>query len=144
VTFIEVHINEDESTLEKLIRDAHTSLCDLGEWSESWGAPCRALATFRFGRIIVWRGRMFQQLEFSPGGNPPTEENPVPDDEKIFRLWNLPAERARMQVGSMRGEVFTIPLEPDEEPAARIKEGGRCGSEYLIRPFHYSDYHRDA
>jgi hypothetical protein len=122
MTLIEVHHNEDQSGLEKLVRDAYSSI----------GYPER-LPSFRFGRVIVWQGRMFQQLEV-----------PIRFEDWIFRLWTLPSDRARVQVGSMRGEVFTTPPEVDGEPTARVKEGGRCGREYLVRPFHCSDYDRDA
>jgi len=123
MTFIEVHINEDQSALEKLVRDAYSSI----------GYP-KDLPRFRFGRVIVWRCRMFLQLEIS-----------LEFEDWIFRLWTLPADRARVQVGSFRREVFTTPPEAEGEPAARIKEGGRCGREYkMVRPFHYSEYARDA
>jgi hypothetical protein len=72
---------------------------------------------------------MFQQLEIS-----------LEFEDQIFRLWTLPADRTRVEVGSMRGEVFTTRPEAECEAAARIKEGGRCGREYLVRPFHCSDY----
>jgi hypothetical protein len=129
VTFIEVHINEDLSALEKIIRDAYASL---------WAKHSPHLARFRFGRVIVWQGRMFQHLEFSQKPHSLTEENPIPDGEKVFVLWNLP--RARIQVGSMRSAVFTTPPEAEGEPAARIKESGKCEPEYLVSPFCYSDY----
>ena len=122
MTFVEVHVNEDQSALEKLLRDAYSSI----------GFP-EELPSFRFGRVIVWQGRMFQQLEIS-----------LEFEDRILRLWTLPADRARIQIGSIRGEVFTTPPEVEGEPAARIKEGGRCGREYMVRPIHYSDYDRDA
>ena len=121
MTFIEVHVNEDQSALEKLVREAYSSI----------GYPMD-LPGFRFGRIIVWQGRMFQQLEIS-----------LEFEDWIYRLWSLPADRARVQVGSIRGEVFTTPPEAEGELAARIKEGGKCGREYLVRPFHCSDYDHD-
>src|SRR5687767_423978 len=105
MTFIEVHLNEDQSALERLVRDAYSSI----------GFP-KELPSFRFGRVIVWQGRMFQQLEI-----------PVEFEDWIFRLWTLPADRARAQVGSFRCGVFTTPPEVEGEPAARISEGGRCG-----------------
>ena len=122
MTFIQVDVNEDESALERLLRDAYSSI----------GFP-QELPSFRFGRVIVWQRRMFQQLEIS-----------LEFEDSIFRLWTLPAERARVQIGSFRGEVFTTPPEVGGEPAARVKEGGRCGREYMVRPFHYLDYDRDA
>ena len=122
MTLIEVHVNEDQSGLEQLVRDAYSSI----------GYP-ETLPSFQFGRVIIWQGRMFQQLEIS-----------LKFEDLIFGLWNLPADRTRVQVGSMRGEVFTTPPEAGCEPAARIKEGGRCGREYLVRPFHCSGYDRDA
>ena len=122
MTFVEVHVNEEQSALEKLLRDAYSSS----------GFPDE-LPGFRFGRVIVWQGRMFQQLEI-----------PIEFEDRILRLWTLPADRARIQVGSIRGEVFTTPPEVGGEPSARIIEGGRCGREYMVRPIHYSDYDRDA
>ena len=122
MTFIEVHCDEDYSALEKLVREAYSAI----GWPED-------LPSFRFGRIIVWQGRMFQQLEIATAF-----------EDRIFDLWPLPADRARVQVGSMRGELFTTPPEAEGEPAARMKEGGRCGRSYSIQPFIYSDYDRDA
>jgi hypothetical protein len=122
MTFVEVHVNEDYPVLEKLLRDAYSSI----------GFP-EELPSFRFGRVIVWQGRMFQQLEIS-----------LEFEVRILHFCTLPADRARVQVGSIRGVVFTTPPEVEGEPAARIKEGGRCGREYMVRPFHYSDYDRDA
>lgn len=122
MTFIEVHISEDQSRLEKLIRDAYSSV----------GYP-EGLPSFRFGRLIVWQGRMFQQLEIS-----------LQFEDRIFRMGTLPADRTRVQVGSIRGEVFTTPPDSVGEPAARVQEGGGCGREYLVRPFHCSDYDHDA
>jgi hypothetical protein len=115
--FIEVRVDDDHALLEPLVREAHRTT----------GFP-EVLPNFRFGRVIVWQGRMFQQLETSPEA-----------EDWIFRLCTLPAGRAKVQVGSIRGEVFTTPPEVEGEPAARIKEGGRCGREYMVRPFHYSD-----
>jgi hypothetical protein len=117
VTFIEVHINEDQHVLETLIRDAYTSIYQ------------ETLPSFRFGRVIVWQGRLFQQLEIA-----------LEYEDSLLRAWTLPRDRARIQVGSVRGEVFTTPPEAEGEPAARIKEGGRCGQEYTVKPFHYSAY----
>jgi hypothetical protein len=122
MTLIEVHVNEDYSELEQLVRDAYSSI----------GYP-QTLPSFRFGRVIIWEGRMFQQVEIS-----------IEYEDLIFRLGNLPANRTRVQVGSTRGEVFTTPPEAECGPAARIKEGGRCGREYLVRPFYCSDYDRVA
>src|SRR5688572_30565397 len=102
MTFIEVHLNEDESILEQLIRDAYTSVYQ------------EAAPRVGFGRVIVWRGRMFQQMKL-----------PIEYEDGVFRSWTLPTDRARVQVGSMRGEVFTTPPEANGELAARIKEGGR-------------------
>jgi hypothetical protein len=122
MTLIEVHVNEDHPELKQLVRDAYSSI----------GYP-QTLPSFRLGRVIIWQGRMFQQVEIS-----------IECEDLIFRLWNLPVNRARIQVGSMRGEVFSTPPQAECEPAARIKEGGRCGREYLVRPFYCSDYDRVA
>ena len=121
MTLIEVHVNEDPREVEQLVREAYSS---IGYREE--------LPKFGLGRVIVWQDRMLQQLEL-----------PVKFEDRIFSLWNLPVGRTRVQIGSMQGEVFTSPPENAGEPAARIKEGGRCGREYLVRPFHYSDYGYD-
>lgn len=125
MTFIEVQINEDLPALEKLLREA-SQLMYLVD-----------LPKFCFGRVIVWQGRMFQELELKV-------DSPFEWENRLFKTWSLPSDRARVQIGSVRGEVFTIPPEKDGESAARIKEGGRCGREYLVRPFYYSDYDREA
>ena len=122
MTFIEVQINEDGQALEKLIGDAYMSVYQ------------EAPPSFRFGRIIVWKGRLFQELQF------PNSSDAFNLEDRIFRAWTLPDDRARMQVGSIQGEVFTTPPDAGGEPAARVKEAGRCGREYAVRPFHYSDF----
>lgn len=126
MTFIEVQLNEDQSVLEKLIRNAYMSIYQ------------EALPRVSFGRVIVWRGRMFQQLELSNDSSALEYEN------RVFRCWNLPADRTSVQVGSFQGEVFTSPPEAKGELAARIHEAGRCGREYLVRPFDYTDYDHEA
>jgi hypothetical protein len=126
VTFIEVHLNEDQSVLEKLIRDAYMSI-----YQEALPSVC-------FGRVIVWRGRMFQQLELSD------DSNALEFEDRVFRCWNLPADRTRVQLGSIQGEVFTSPPEAKGEPAARIHEAGRCGREYMVKPLHSTDYDHEA
>ena len=126
MTFIEVHSNEDESALEKLIGDAYRAIYR------------QAPPSVRFGRVIVWKGRMFQELHLPKGADSFSHA------DRIFRSWNLPDDRARMQIGSTRGEVFTMPPDAGDELTARIKEGGRCGKEYVVRPFHYSDYRDEA
>jgi len=118
MTLIEVHLNEDQPTLEKLVRGAYSAI----------GFP-EELPGFRFGRVIVWQGRLFQQLEIS-----------LEFEDRIFGLWTLPADRARVQVGSTRGAVFTTPPEVAGQLSARFQEGGRCGRAYRVNPFHYSDY----
>jgi hypothetical protein len=127
VTLIEVHINEDESRLGKLIKDSYTAIYQ------------QALPNVAFGRVIVWNGRMFQELK-PPNG---TDPDFISYEDRLLHCWNLPRDRARMQLGSVRGEIFTTPPETGNELAARIKEGGRCGKEYMVRPFRYYDYHCD-
>ena len=124
MTFIEVNPKEDSSVLGLLIKDAHMAIYQ------------DALPDVHFGRIIVWEGRMFRQLEFSSG------PNGLEYEERIFRTWKLP--RARVMAGSVEGAVFTTPAEARGEPAARIQEGGRCGREYMVKPFYYSDYEAEA
>jgi hypothetical protein len=128
VTFIEVHVNEDQSVLEQLIRDAYKSIYQ------------KAPPSVRFGRVIVWSGRMFQQLELSTDSNAHAFEY----EDRVFRCWSLPDDRARVQVGSIQGDVFTTPPEAKGELAARIKEGGRCGRVYMVKPFQYSDFHHES
>lgn len=126
MTFIEVHINEDLSELEKAIRD----VCESYFPDD---VPEKYLPGIRFGRVIVWQGRMFQQVDI-----------PLAYEDRIFNdAWRLRPGRARIQVGSIRGKVFTTPPQAGDEPAARIVEGGRCGQSYVVRPFHYSDYDRE-
>lgn len=122
MTFIEVHINEDLAALEKAVRE----ICESCFPDD---VPEKQLPGFRFGRVIVWQGRMFQQVEIS-----------IAHEDRIFSdLWRLTPGRARIQVGSMRGEVFTTPPEAGDEPAARVVEGGRCAPSYMARPFHCLD-----
>ena len=97
MTFIEVQVNEDQSALERVVRDAYSSI-----------GYQEGLPSLQFARVIVWQGRMFQQVEIS-----------LEFEDRIFGLWSLPADRARVQVGSIRGEVFTTPPEAEGEPALR-------------------------
>src|SRR5207244_2413426 len=53
-------------------------------------------------------------------------------EDRVFRCWSLPTDRTRVQVGSIQGEVFTSPPEAKGGLAARIKEAGRCGREYVV------------
>jgi hypothetical protein len=122
--FIEVHFNEDQRALEKLVLDAY-----MGQWAQVQPGP----PPLGFGRVILWSGRMFQELQIPKGLESCAFE------DLLFKCSSLP--RARMQVGSMSGEVFTTPPENEDELAARICEGGRCGREYMVRPFHYGDFH---
>ena len=57
MTFIEVHVNENGLALEKLIGDAYMSLYQ------------ETPPSLRFGRIIVWKERMFQELQFPKGSD---------------------------------------------------------------------------
>ena len=116
MAFIEIHPNEDQARLAELIRSAYISL---------YGEEPAAL---HLGRVIAWQDRVFQQLETLD----------LEYEERLFKTWKL--SRARVQVGSVVGEVFTTPAQANGEPAARIKEADRCGREYLVKPFYYSDY----
>ncbi len=128
MTFIEVHLNEDQPALEKLVLESYMA---------NWAQVQPGLTPLGFGRVILWCGRMFQELQVPKGS-----ESFVIED-RLFHCFSLP--RARMQLGSMRGEVFTTPPESDSghDLTARICEGGRCGREYVVRPFHYGDFHRE-
>jgi hypothetical protein len=128
MTFIEVHANEEAAGLEKLIKDAFIAVYAA--------TPPRV----GFGRVIVWKGRMFQELQLSKKPDAPRGSY----EDSILNCWRLPHERARLQLGSMQGEVFTSPPEAGAELAARIREGGRCGREYVVRSFRYYDYHGDT
>ena len=127
MTFIEVHTGEDVPALRKIIK---------GAYAETYR---QKLPTVRFGRVILWSGRMFQELKL-PKQNAPDLSS---YEDKLLRCWKLPENRARMQLGSMRGEVFTTPPETGDELSARIREGGRCGREYVVRAFQYCDFHRE-
>jgi hypothetical protein len=122
MTFIEVHPNEDKSELKEVMCDAYAALYR------------QAPPNIGFAQAIAWHGRIFQEVQLPKGPNAFEHEN------EIFYCWNLPDDRARIQVGSMRGEVFTTPPEAASELSARVHEAGRCGKEYVVRPFHYSDY----
>ena len=126
MTFVEVHANEDELVLEKLIKDAYAAI-----WRQ-------ALPSVGFGRVIIWNGRMFQEWRFPNGAAFFSYE------DRVLRCWKLPGDRGRMQIGSIRGEVFTTPPQAGDKLAARVKEGGRCGKEYMVTPFEYYDYHSDS
>jgi len=126
MTFIEVHFNEDQRALEKLILDSY---------SAQWGQVEPCLPPLGFGRVILWSGRMFQELHLPKG------PQSCKFEDLLFRCFSLP--RAKMLVGSMTGEVFTTPPETEDELAARVCEGGRCGREYTVRPFHYGDFHNE-
>jgi hypothetical protein len=115
--FIEVQVSDDRGELEQSIRAAFSAV--YGEH----------LPEVQFGRVIAWQGRSFQQIEFAGPEAIGCEE------EEFFRLWKLP--RARLQLGSVRGIVFTTPPEEDGQLCARIREGGRCAPEYSVTPFHY-------
>lgn len=117
--FIEIHNHEDPARLAQLIRDACAAI---------YGEP---LPGFSLGRIIVWQDRKFQRLEFFSGA--------LEYEDRVFYSWTLPPDRARVLVGSILGEVFTTPPAAGDASAARVKEGGRCGREYVVTPFHYSD-----
>lgn len=124
MTFIEVHLNEDQRALEKLVLDSYTA---------QWAQVQPDLPPLGFGRVILWSGRMFQELQLPKGS--------LSFEDLLFRCSPLP--RARMQVGSMSGEVFTTPPETEGELTARICEGGRCGRKYMVRPFLYGDFHNE-
>ena len=126
MTFIEVHLNEDQRALEKLVLDSYIA---------KWAQVQPVLSLLRFGRVILWSGRMFQELRLAQGPESCAFE------DRLFMCSSL--ARARMQVGSMSGEVFTTPPETEDELAARVCEGGRCGREYVVRPFHFDDFHND-
>ncbi len=126
MTFIQVHLNEDQRALEKLVRESYMT---------QWAQVQPGLPPLGFGRVILWSGRMFQELQLPRG----PESSMIED--RLFHCSSLP--RARMQLGSNRGEVFTTPPETGDDLTARICEGGGCGREYVVRPFHYADFHHE-
>jgi len=113
--FIEYFIGDDELALEKLIKDS-----SIG----------RATGVLHFGKLIIWKHRSFRELCLSG-------TNAFEQEDAIFNNWQLP--RVRLMVGNFRGDVFTTPPDQRSNLAARVKEGGRCGSEYFVRLFHYTD-----
>src|SRR5437867_809668 len=106
--FIESPIDEDELALAKLIQDLHAP--ERGE-----PAPVVGL-----GRAITWKHRRFRELCLAD------KLHGLEQEDAIFRNWRLP--RARLLMGSYRGEVFITPPDEGSELAARVKEGGRCAS----------------
>jgi len=120
MTFIEVHIKEDEHDLEKLIKDSYVP-------THGETAP-----VVRLGRVILWERRTFRELSF------PSDPHPLVQEDAIFR--NFGISRARIMLGSFQGEVFTSPPAAGSEKAARVKECGRCGREYVVKPFPFCDY----
>jgi hypothetical protein len=122
MTFIETYVNDDGVALVRMIRESYTAVHGV--------AP----PILHLGRVIVWEGRVFRQLELSSGASI------LEFEDHLFKNWKLPGNRARIQVGSVEGEVFTTPPQEEGEPAARVKEGGRCGREYTVKPFLFSDY----
>jgi hypothetical protein len=125
MTFIEVHHNEDQPALAKLIQDTYSSIYQ------------EAAPNIYLGRIIVWQGRMFQQVKCMTGTQALEQEH------RIFMAWKLPVNRTRIQIGTYHGVVFTTPPQAKGELAARVREGGRCRPEYVVRPFCYSDFDRE-
>ncbi|MGC9942403.1 MAG: hypothetical protein ABSE48_11235 [Verrucomicrobiota bacterium] len=91
---IEVHVNEDHSELERLVRNAYSSI----------GYP-QTLPSFRFGPVIILQGRMFQQAEIS-----------IECEDLIFRFSSMEANRTRVQTGSMLVEscITTPDADVDE------------------------------
>jgi len=120
MTFIEVHIQEDELELEKLIKESYVP-------THGETAP-----EVRLGRAILWERRTFRELRF------PSDPQPLVQEDAIFRNIGIP--RTRILLGSFQGEVFTSPPAAGSEQAARVKEGGRCGREYVVKPFRFCDY----
>src|SRR5262245_26175711 len=111
--------------LERLIKESYTAMYD------------RTLPSVAFGRVIVCNGRLFQELKL------PKSDYFFHYENEVFGCWKLPDDRARLQLGSTQGEVFTTPPETTNAMAARVKEGGRCAREYMVRPFRHYDYHGD-
>jgi hypothetical protein len=114
MTFIEVHINEDGSVLEKLIKDAHLAI-----YRES-------LPSVGFGRVIVWNGRMFQELQLPKGadlaapsgrrkGEPASPANAVSVSRRVPRVlgpawlrctWGCPVTSCKFTYEHDRNEAL--------------------------------------
>jgi hypothetical protein len=124
--FVEVQTNESESAVERVIADAYTATYE------------ETPPVVHFGRVIVWKGRYFRELSFAP------DSDPLLREDMIFRSLNMPLGKARILVGAFQGEVFNTPPAAGRELAARVKEGGQCGREYILRPFHYSSSEPEA
>lgn len=119
MTFIECYPSDDWVALARSIREAYAAV--HGE----------SLPFLSFGREIEWNGRRFRQLELSNGGNI------LGFEDGIYRMWKF--DRARILIGSVKEDVFTSPPQQGEEAAARLKEGGRCGRESMVKPFLYAE-----
>lgn len=122
MTFIEVEANEDESAVQKEVSEAYVALYNI--------SPPK----FHFGRLIVWQGRTFKEVRL------PKAPESLVDEDRIYRTLKFSKARARIQAGSVRGSVFTTPPMAGDAAAARVKEDGRCGSEYIVKPFHYRSW----
>ena len=114
--FIESPEDDDELALLGLIQDAHDPV-------EGGPAPVVSL-----GRAMHWNRRRFRELCLT---GIPTRK--LEQEDSLHRNWRLP--RARLLLGSCAGDVFTTPPVVGQELAARVKEGGRCGRESMVRPF---------
>ena len=126
MTFIEVHANESESAMAKLIADAYTSTYN------------EAPPPIHLGRTIVWQERMFRELCL------PFNSMALQHEDMIFHAAAMPSDRARIMIGSMQGRVFTTPPVGGAELVARFIDCGRCRPEIAIRPFSYSVYDRET
>ena len=120
--YVEVHINEDLVALRAQIDEAYVA--------QTKEVP----PLFQMGDVIVWDGRLLQRIEFQSKARALEHEN-------SFLGCSL-LRRARVQVGSMNGEVFMVPPQDVGRLAARVTEAG-ASAEYLIHPFQYSAYRSD-
>lgn len=126
MTFIEVHANESEPAMAKLIADPYTSTYN------------EAPPPIHLGRTIVWQERMFRELCL------PSNSMALQHENLIFHAAVMPHDRAGIMVGSYHGAVFTTPPVAGAELAARVIDCGRCRPEIAIRPFSYSVYDRET
>ena len=126
MTFVEIHANEAEPEIEKLVTDAYASTYH------------EAAPVVRLGKTIRWDGRMFRELCL------PSGSMTLQHEDMIFHAAMMPHDRARIKIGSIQGEVFTTPPTSGGDVAARFIDCGRCRPETTIRPFYYSAYDPEA
>jgi len=118
MTFIESFPDETEMELSEDLRRAY--IASFGE------GPC----AFRFGEVIVWRGRSFRELIVTAAA----AEKRLLCEDRLFQSFAMGRSRATMQVGAYHGAIFHTPPSPGEEMVGRLIERG---AESIVRPLAY-------